>query len=344
MKKIINILLICVLRSFVLCLTACTGAGNVTSTEPSVTPNPTPTAEPEPVSATLYQVSPDTSSLMMCYIIKTQNDKLIVVDGGGVSTRDDNSGYLYALLKQMSGKDIPEVEAWFLTHIHDDHVTEFSLIARDPEKKIKVNNVYFNFPSRGFMERAESGKFLYLYDEMKQSYDILFGDGSFDAISGKSVKQGDKFNIDGIDFEILLTVSDKEREGNINDTSLVFRMSVEGQTVLFLGDAAVSEGSRLLRAYDKEYLKSDMVQMAHHGQGGVAQNVYKAIDPSVCLWPAPDWVFEDWNNNLQSMTVRNWMTDMGVEYHYVTGWGNTQSIVLPAKVDSLQKTDIAPAK
>ena len=338
MKKVINVLIVSALLLCVLCQSACTP--NVQTEEPTATVVSTPTAQP--VTATMYQVSPDTSSLMMCYIIKTQNDKLIVIDGGGVSTRDDNSGYLYAKLKEISGKDVPEVEAWFLTHIHDDHVTEFSLIARDPEKEIVINNVYFNFPSRGFMEKAENGRFLYLYDEMKESYDILFGQGSFDKLNGKTVKQGDKLNIDGIDIEILLTVSAKEREPNINDTSLIFRMSVEGQTVLFLGDAAVSEGSRLMRAYEKEYLKSDIVQMAHHGQGGVDENVYKAIAPAVCLWPAPDWVFDDWNNNLQTMTVRKWMVDMGVKYHYVTGLGTTQSIVLPADIGSLQELDVTP--
>jgi len=307
-------------------------------------PSVAPSDEPKPVTATLYQVSPDTSSLMMCYIIKAQNGKLIVIDGGGVSTRDDNSGYLYAKLQEISGKKVPEVEAWFLTHIHDDHVTEFSLIARDPKKDIVINNVYFNFPSRGFMEKAENGRFLYLYDEMKESYDALFGQGSFDRVKGKTVKQGDKLNIDGIDIEILLTVSAKEREPSINDTSLIFRISVEGQTVLFLGDAAVSEGSRLMRAYEKEYLQSDIVQMAHHGQGGVAQNVYQAIAPLVCLWPSPDWVFDDWNNDLQTMTVRQWMVDMGIEYHYVTGSGMTQSIILPAEIDSLQRLDVAPDK
>ena len=333
------VLLMALLLVTMLLLSACT--------PPDVDGTQAPTNAPSQQAAknkpVLYQVSPDTSSLMMCYIIKTQNDKLIVIDGGGVSTREENSGYLYSKLQQISGKDEPEVEAWFLTHIHDDHVTEFSIIARDKSKKIKINNIYFNFPSRSFMEKAEGGRFLYLYDEMKQSYDLLKGEGSFDAINGKSVKQGDKLNIDGIEIEILMTIQEKERESNINDTSLVFRATIEGQTVLFLADAATSEGSRLKRAHG-EYLKSDIVQMAHHGQGGVSQDVYTVIDPKMCLWPTPDWVFDDWNKNLQTLEVRKWMVQQNVRYHFVTGIGMTQELAFPVDFNLLQPMDIAPTE
>ena len=52
--------------------------------------------------------------------------------------------FLYAELQKISGKNVPEVEEWFLTHVHDDHLTDFSLIALDPSKKI--NKLHFNFP------------------------------------------------------------------------------------------------------------------------------------------------------------------------------------------------------
>ena len=42
-------------------------------------------------------------------------------------------------------------------------------------------------------------------------------------------------------------------------------------------------------------LKCKMVQMSHHGQNGVGYEVYKALRPSVCLWPTPQWLWDNDN-------------------------------------------------
>lgn len=325
-------------------LCACAESANIPQNTPQGTQEPTssPITEQLPGAPVLYQVSPDRTTLMNCYVIKTKNNKFIVIDGGGVATSDNNSGYLYGYLQELTGQQVPEIEAWFLSHLHDDHVTEFTLIGKDLEKDIKINNVYINVPSEAFMKKSEGGRFAYIRDDVKQSYDRFFGTGAFDAINGKNVFTKDVFDIDGIKVEILCTVSDKEGESNINDTSLIFRLTIEGQTVLFLGDAAVSEGSRLLSLSAKT-LKSDIVQMAHHGQGGVAQRVYAKIEPKMCLWPSPDWVFNNQNGNLQTLTVRQWMVDLDVEYHFITGRYGTQSMEFPVNFDKLTKEDITPA-
>lgn len=342
MRRMIALLLCAVSFAGVMSLYGC-GGSHTTAEHETAAAAPTEAHTAASVPA-LYQISPDSSTLMMCYVIKTKSDKLIVIDGGGVATRDQNQGYLYAKLQEISGRKVPEVEAWFLSHLHDDHVTEFALLALDPEKEIKINNVYFNFPSREFMERTENGKFAYLYDDIKNAYDRLFGEGSFAAVQGKSVKQGDTMNIDGVEIEILLTVQDSEAETNINDTSLIFRATIEGQKVLFLGDAAVSEGNRLLSVHGRDHLESDIVQMAHHGQGGVSRLIYRAIKPTLCLWPSPDWVYDNWNGNLQTFEVREWMADLKVQYHFVTGLSGTQVLTFPVDFSALQPLDIMPAK
>lgn len=336
--------ILAIIMSLVLLMT-CACGDNTTNTEstPTQAPEVTPAPTAAPSAPVLYQVSPDTSTLMNCYVIKTRNNKYIVIDGGGVGTRENNSGYLYSYLQELTGQQVPEIEAWFLSHLHDDHVTEFTLIGTDPSKEIKINNVYFNLPSRAFMQRMENGKFTYLFDDVKQSYDRFFGEGAFDKTNGKNVFTDDVFEIDGIKVEILCTVSDSEGETNINDTSLIFRLTIEGQTVLFLGDAAVAEGGRLLSLCAKT-IQSDIVQMAHHGQGGVAERVYVKINPKMCLWPTPDWVFDNTSGTLQTLVVRQWMIDLGVEYHLITGRYKTQSIEFPVNFDALTKEDITPGK
>jgi beta-lactamase superfamily II metal-dependent hydrolase len=78
----------------------------------------------------------------------------------------------------------------------------------------------------------------------------------------------------------------------MNDSSLVFRLSTENTSVLFMGDLGPDGGDILFReSMDK--LPSDMVQMAHHGHMNVSMEVYAAIMPKVCLWCAPDWLYNE---------------------------------------------------
>lgn len=288
----------------------------------------------------LYQIAPDQNMLLNSYVIKTSSGKLIVIDGGGAGS-PGKSGYLYNKLQEISGQEEPVVEAWFLSHMHDDHVTEFTIVGTNRRKKMSVNNIYMNFPSREFMNTAEGGKFAYLYDDIEAAYDKFIGKGEFEKTNGKNVFEGDIIDIDGIKFEILLTVSDKETEPNINDTSLIFRVEIEGQTVLFLGDAHLVQSSRLIEKYGDD-LKSDMVQMSHHGQNGVTRAAYEKIAPTLCLWPTPIWVYKNADGIYQTTAVRNWMMDMGVKYHLVAGVSLTQSLTFPVDFSTLEENDITP--
>ena len=289
------------------------------------------------LSPVLYQIAADQNMLQNCYLIKTRNGKYILIDGGGAGST--NTNYLANALRELTGTTQIEIEAWFLSHMHDDHVTEFVLLSQHPRAKVTVNNVYMNFPSREFMNTSEQGRFGYLYDDIQGAYDHFIGEGEFAKTNGKTAFTGDVIDIDGVKIEILMTVTDEETEGNINDTSMIFKVTIEGQTILFLGDAYIHEGNRLLAQYG-ENLKCDMVQMAHHGQNGVTKEVYQAINPTLCLWPTPIWVFENNSGIYQTDEVRSWMADMGVKYHVIAGEHLTTSLTFPVDFNALEEYSI----
>ena len=144
-------------------------------------------------------------------------------------------------------------------------------------------------------------------------------------------------------FDILCVCNDEENETRINDTSIVFRVTIEGQTILFLGDSNIAQGNKLLEKYGKS-IHSDIVQMAHHGQNGVSEEVYATISPTLCMWPSPDWVFDNTFGHLQTLETRKWITNLGVKYHLITGRHRTQSISLPVDFSKLTEEDITPNK
>ena len=104
---------------------------------------------------------------------------------------------------------------------------------------------------------------------------------------------------------------------------MVLRFDDGIKSVLFLADLGVEGGNKLMASPEAAYLPSDYVQMAHHGQQGVSEAVYDAIDPSYCLWPTPKWL---WDNNSgagedsgpwQTKSVRSWMDKRPIKQHYL---------------------------
>jgi hypothetical protein len=91
------------------------------------------------------------------------------------------------------------------------------------------------------------------------------------------------------------------------------RAWVEGQSILFLNDLGGfnsdrSSGARLVNTYG-EKLKSDIVQMAHHGQKGSQKALYDLVDAKVHLWPTPAFVWNYPSTYTHLVETRRWVND-----------------------------------
>ena len=133
------------------------------------------------------------------------------------------------------------------------------------------------------------------------------------------------YNFGDISVSVLQTPDENITENAINNSSCVFSVGVNGKKILFLGDLGVEGGQRLLAHVDKDVLRSDYVQMAHHGQSGVERAVYEAIQPRFCLWCTPSWLWDNIDRKIglydsgvyKTLIVRGWISEMRcVERHY----------------------------
>lgn len=318
------ILLMCVLMLF-----ASSCDSQLESDNP--TPEPTETDMPEEKNTILYQLPTQTPQQMMSYVIITKDESCIVIDGG--NTGDGN--YLLNFLKEKTGKEKPEIDAWFFSHAHSDHVNAFIALVNQKKDEFAVKKIYYNFPSKEFVRTFDSSSVIETMDNFHAAVEKL------DNTEVIIPQEGDRFDIGSVEFEILM-VQDEEanfmRNGNVvNNSCMIFRMKVEEQTVLFLGDTGVEQGIMLLVKH-RDYLKSDMVQMAHHGQNGVNKKVYETINPSVCLWPTPAWLYNNDNGGgydsgpWLTIEVRGWMEELGVKHHFVDKDG-LHEIVFPFELD-----------
>jgi len=74
------------------------------------------------------------------------------------------------------------------------------------------------------------------------------------------------FRLRNAKLEILWTLDlyGKDRLDEVNTSSIVSRLELEGQSFLMLGDMSFSARKRIMQIYT-DALKSDFVQVAHHG-------------------------------------------------------------------------------
>ena len=264
---------------------------------------------------TIYMLASESNRQMNSFIVTTGEGGVIVIDGGWA----DDADKLTRKLKEITGQDKPHVDAWFFTHAHDDHISAFNRIVAEDKGELTFDKVYYNFPSTQFFDNFEPTE----AHALKKFYANLPKFADKICI----VYQSDKYEVKGAKFEYLYTADPNYQFNCINNSTSVFRMTLGGNTVLFLGDLGVDAGKKLLSLHGNN-LKSDYVQMAHHGQNGVDFDVYEAIAPSACLWCTPDWL---WNNDaglgynthcFKTIEVQGWMDKLGVKTHYVTKDGD----------------------
>lgn len=310
-------------------------------------PEPTATPEPQPHDVELYQLAPEDQSLLMSYVIRTPMDKIIVIDGGIAGYGKEAPPYMPAAIRAILGlgqNDYFEVEAWFLSHGHNDHIGELAkmLEGYTADSNYKINNFYFNFPDFGTEWKSSAGANDYdleEVDQLKRGFENYYSINAFTGIDGATIPEeqfvkpagagetyyydlinaavittdriteGLDFNIDGVNIRALQTWA--KNNSNVNSTSTVLRLTYGEHSVLFLGDSYTDNSARMLKMWDIKDVASEYVQMGHHGQHGPDKGFYRKIGAadSIRLWPTPIWVWEVYKatNNIATDETRGWM-------------------------------------
>ena len=252
----------------------------------------------------IYQLTNTTYVQMMGYVIKTEDGKIIVIDGGYFGQSDE----LYRVLKEVG----TDVDLWILTHLHDDHFGSIIEVL-DKHPDINVHSFWRNRNDSVLSEMDEP-----TLDGVRRWYD-------FEERSGLPLYSpvvGDRANVGDVKVEVL-GIDNPEITGPniINDQSMVLKISDDSFSLLILGDLGILAGRKLL-ANQGENLKADGVQMAYHGQRGVDKDVYEMISPKFAFWPTPKWLWDNYeyggkgkagDGPFKTPQVIEWMKQIGTE-------------------------------
>ena len=260
--------------------------------------------------ATLTLLRSQSDSQMLSAFVQTSQGNLIVVDGGLGADGD----YLRSQIQARGS----HVAAWLITHPHGDHAGALYRILQDEaagiQSGIQIDGIYYSFADPEWYTVNDP-------TEQTMAHAII---GSFSGLPEtmlNTVSRGQTIQVDDVTVQVMNdryeTSSDKG-----NNAGIVYKVWVNGKSILFLGDMAEEGGRRLLSEVGAEALKSDIVQMAHHGQNGVDEEFYKAANPSICLWPTPQWLWDSVGSRYRTSETKGWMTHLNVQKHYCTKDGD----------------------
>lgn len=244
------------------------------------------------------------------YVVTLEDGSFIVYDGG--QSYEMNVPRLYQVLLDLyqrthgganpTAEDPIRISAWLISHGHGDHykimrdfITQYA--AYYGTYYITIDRLIANFTSDE--EDDNSGNPDNAMRDNWETYSEQIKDAPGEEAGFEFIKvhTGERFYIANAEFEVVYTHEDlyPNRLHIYNDSSTVFRMTLyhtengkisaaSETSMLWLGDAQL-DASKWMRSTYGSYLKSDMVQVAHHNYQGCEWELYQLVAPECVWWP-----------------------------------------------------------
>lgn len=233
----------------------------------------------------------DVATEGMGFVIRLCDGRFVIVDGGMGDREHIDSNKLMNILNEQKPADAekPMIAAWIFTHLHGDHVGVFNCFSIDHHDEVEIQNFYYNFPSEAEMARSESS---YMLDtgELRLHRYYQFVDCMneyYPDVPRIKVHTGNRFYAANAAFEVLYAQEDMLPDNicstNLNNSSIIFKMTVGGQTMFWTGDTDTVAIDAVMKNFGP-YLKSDILQMPHHGMNGTVE-FFSEINPSYAILP-----------------------------------------------------------
>lgn len=221
----------------------------------------------------------------MSYVFTLSDGSYVIYDGGLWGDADHLIDFMHKNNKRADGK--VNVVAWIITHSHDDHYECLKTVLEKFSDKLNIEQFVFNEARKEYFVN-EKGFDCFLTSNIHE-----LADDKFPNLKYVRLHTGQRMAVRDCIIEAFLTHEDiypSMIEG-MNATSLITKVYIGGQTFMFLADDEGQSDVILPQMYSKA-LKSDFVQVAHHGYSGGTDELYDLISPDYAMWPTAKYFFD----------------------------------------------------
>ncbi|MBQ8299012.1 MAG: DNA internalization-related competence protein ComEC/Rec2 [Clostridia bacterium] len=190
------------------------------------------------------------------FLIITENQKTILVDGGGSETSDYDVG-ANILVPYLLDRGIMKLDYVFVSHAHADHIDGIYSVL----KSLNVGKIYIG-PQ---LENDAMIEELYSLANKKR-------------LKIEQIKAKDMLTIDEIKIEILYP-GRADIDTNVNNLSLIMKFTCNGRKILFTGDAEEKVEESLVAD-----IEADILKVGHHGsRTSSSEEFVKKVLPKISL-------------------------------------------------------------
>lgn len=192
-----------------------------------------------------------------CFLIKTPENKYIMIDTGKIGYNGGKSQAEVIVLKYLQDKGIKDIDSLVVTHFDNDHCGG----ALDVVKELNVKKIYVN----DLDHYSVSAKNLYKIAKSKGTELLL------------ATNNQELYNSKGLVLTNFLGVN----SDNDNENSIITLLKYNDFTMLFTGDVGISGIKRVL-----EFLPQNItvLKVPHHGAlGGLDKSIVEYLYPQYSI-------------------------------------------------------------
>ena len=292
-----------------------------------------------------YNAANELSSNGLSALIRLSDGRFIVIDGG-FNTEAHAKEFVAAVKDQyaeFASAGNPTIAAWIITHSHGDHnglLNGRHKIVSDGG--IKVEKVICNY-----LHPAERLRSATVYSNNWSETEGTGYINTYKAISALGAERvvahvGQIYYFGDLKMEVLYTLESMAPDAinAMNSTSLIIKFtftdpSTGAQTVYMSTGDATGPGFAITNQMFGDYLKSDIVQVAHHGyttwgNDTATKAAYKLMSPSIVLWPVGTLGFSNVKDRAYNKVIYDTATNPNFKELYVSGTlGQRTTLIMP---------------
>lgn len=222
------------------------------------------------------------------FVFQLKNGHFVINDGG-----DENDvEYLLDYLESKAPKgQKPIIEAWIITHSHNDHMGVFLALSDNPKlfNRFYVEEVYFTESNEVSHDERGGSSNPGAHTFYSKTVPSMMKSTKGDAPNVYRMRTGERYYFNDITMDVVYTLDllNYEEWKTWNATSTVLMYTIEGQKVLMTADTDYECQRLMLDIYDDEYFDVTVYQTPHHG-GNVYNEFSRHLKVQTILYPSPD--------------------------------------------------------